>query len=88
MGRLIIAFVYYFVFGLLLCKLMYPRTRFAFFLLWGVIAVALLNLPQILRESGRSIREAVEMIGAPGLGVFLAGEVVKYLKKQSRKKGK
>ena len=84
--RLAIAFLYYFLFGLLLNWLSYPRTRMSTLLIWGVTCVALLNFPQAMKEGIKAFAEAFLMVNVPLLAVLVAEKIIWSLK--SKKKGK
>ena len=75
-SRLFIAFLYFFIVGLLVHILCYPKKRRGFFLLWGVCAVFVLNLPTIISEGSRAIRESLGMLAVPFLGVFFSGLLI------------
>jgi hypothetical protein len=84
--RLAIAFIYYFLFGLLLNWLIYPRTRASVLLIWGVTAVALLNFPQTLREGIKAFAETFLMVNVPLLAVLIAGRIILKLKSKKHHK--
>ena len=83
LSRQTIALAYYFICGLLVTWISYPKKRTAYFLLWGVIIVAFLNFPQALKESWRSLWQIPVMVFIPFLGVYVS-QISFYLIRKKR----
>lgn len=82
LDRLLIAFGFYFLCGLFVMWTSFPDKKIAYFLLWGVYIVALLNLSQATKEGINSLLQIPAMVFVPLAGVYLSHIIVYSVKKR------
>jgi hypothetical protein len=79
-SRLALAFTFYTIASAIITWLVCPRWQLVLFVLWGCLAVAILNVQTVLSESTESKLNELALIVVPLAGTLLGISVIRITK--------